>query len=91
MSPDGNARYRIAYETEKLDVKKSIWAKMKSVLLTGKGGKVKLESDYTAATSNPREWIELNLKELSRGKVRLKATVRDLVSGQVAEPPYLFR
>ncbi|MFQ6113171.1 MAG: GWxTD domain-containing protein [bacterium] len=90
LSPDGEARYSIAYEAEDLKKKQSIWSKIKSVFGRKPAGRVELASEYSANTPNPREWIALDLKALSEGEIKLTVTVTDLISGAVAERSTTF-
>jgi GWxTD domain-containing protein len=90
LSPEGEARYSIAYEAEDLKSKQSIWSKIKSVFGSKPASRVELESEYTTDNPNPREWIAFDLKALSKGEIKLTVTVTDLNSGTVAERSTTF-
>lgn len=85
LSPEGQAQYRIAYEAEEVKTKRSILRKITSIFAGRKKGRVEVESEYTVATPNSREWIALDLKALSRGEIKLKVKVTDVISGERAE------
>lgn len=90
LSQEGEARYSIAYEAEDIKIKQSVWSKIKSVFGSKATSRVELESEYTADHPNPREWIALDLKSLSKGEIKLTVTVTDLISGAVAERSTTF-
>jgi hypothetical protein len=89
LSPQGEARYRIAYKVAQFDRQKNIWARIKDAFGGGKG-EVELESEYSAATSNTSEWIALDLQKLSPGEVKLTINVADLNSRDIAERAITF-
>lgn len=85
LNAENTTHYRVAYEMEQINEKKTIWTRVKSLLGRKQSGLVELESDYIGTSSNVSEWISLDFSELAPGAVRLNVTVTDQHSGKVSK------
>lgn len=87
LHPDdqGTAHYRVGYQAEDLRTRQSIWSRIKSAFGGRPEGRLELESEYTADTPNPSEWIALDVSALPKGEIRLTVTAEDMLSGQKTE------